>query len=104
MAKDLRVDVDALRMASDHVDVAADGLRTDHGSANERIGTAQTGWIGASGAALAAAATKWEEESAAHYADIIGHAADLRSAGARYVTTDDDGATDIEGTAAAMGL
>jgi len=104
MSRDLHVDLVALRMASDHLDVAADELRVGHGDSNDRIGNAQAGWIGSSGAALATTAAKWAEESAAHYADIIGHAADIRSAAARYLTTDGDEGDQIEGTAAAMGL
>ncbi len=76
-------------MAADHVDSAAEGLRTDHGVAQERIGTAQTGWIGTSGDALSKVAAKWEEDSTAHYNELIAHVEGFKAAAAQYVGTDD---------------
>ena len=78
MGEDLRVDPLEVRMAADHVDVAAEGLRTAHGSALERMGTAEAGWIGSSATALAATATKWEQDSAAHYTELVGHVEGFR--------------------------
>jgi WXG100 family type VII secretion target len=103
MGEDLRVDPLEVRMASDHVDVAADGLRTGHGSAHERMGAAQAGWIGSSAAALAATAAKWEQESASQYAELVGHVEDFRAAAARYVNTDSDGASQIDNAASKLG-
>lgn len=67
MSEDLRVDPVEVWIAADHVDVAAHGLRSAHGSAHERMGAAQASWIGSSAAALAAATAKWEEQSAGHF-------------------------------------
>lgn len=89
-------------MAADHVDLAADNLRAGHGSAHERMGAAQAGWIGTSAAALASAAAKWEQESAGLYSEIAGHAGDFRAAAARYVTTDDQQASDIDSAASKL--
>nr|WP_276822124.1 WXG100 family type VII secretion target [Mycolicibacterium mageritense] len=104
MANDLRVDVTTVQAAADRIDVAAEGLRSAHGAVHERIAAAQSGWIGASGAALTTATGKWEEESAARYTELTGHAESYRSAATSYVTTDDSEASDVEAAAAAMKL
>jgi WXG100 family type VII secretion target len=104
MGEDLRVDPVEVRMAADHVDVAADGLRADHGVAQERIGAAQAGWIGTSGDALAKLTAKWEEDSTRHYNDLIGHVEGFKSAAAQYVGTDNQAATDIEDAGPDLGL
>lgn len=102
MSEDLRVDPVDVQMAADHVDLAADNLRAGHGSAHERIGAAQAGWIGTSAAALASAAAKWEQESVALYSEIAGHAGAFRAAATRYVTTDNQQASNIEGAASKL--
>lgn len=84
----LRVDPTEVLIAADHVDVAADNLRADHGSAHSRIGAAQPGWIGSSAAALTASAAKWEEDSTRHYSELVGHVEALRSAASMYTGTD----------------
>lgn len=104
MPRKLSVDVEALHMAASHVDVAADDLRRAHSDANDRIGTAQAGWIGASGAALAAAATHWEHESAQWYAHLAEHASNFRSAGTQYTTTDQEAGAAITKIADTLGL
>ena len=90
-------------MAADHVDVAADGLKSDHGVAQERMGTAQAGWIGTSGTALSTLATKWEQDSTAHYTELVGHVEGFRSAAAQYVGTDKQGSDEIESAASNLG-
>jgi WXG100 family type VII secretion target len=103
MGEDLRVDPVEVRMAADHVDAAADDLRTAHGSALERMGAAQSGWIGSSAAALSKVASKWEQDSTAHYTELIGHVEDFRSAVAQYVGTDNQGAADIDKAGSNLG-
>lgn len=104
MGKDLQVDPVEVKMAADHVDVAADGLRSDHGVAQERIGTAQAGWIGTSGDALSKLATKWEEDTTRHYNELVAHVEGFKSAAANYVSTDHHGATEIETAGPDLGL
>ena len=104
MGKDLRVDPVEVRMAADHVDVAADGLRMDHGVAQERIGTAQAGWIGTSGDALSKLSTKWEEDTTRHYNELIAHVEGFKSAAANYVSTDNQEAADIGNAGPELGL
>lgn len=103
MGKDLRVDPAEVRMAADHVDAAADGLRTDHGVAQERIGTAKAGWIGTSGDALSKVAAKWEEDSAAHYSELVAHVEGFNAAAAQYVGTDNQESADIDTAASNLG-
>ncbi len=102
MADELKVDLSSVQVAADRIEVAAEGLRAAHGAVHDRITAAQSGWIGTSGPALANATGKWEDESAARYTELVGHAANYRSAVASYSTTDDNQASDIEATAAAM--
>jgi uncharacterized protein YukE len=71
--KDMRVDPVTLRASAGQTDVSADDLRAQHGSAHERIAAAQAGWIGASAVALTAKAAQWEEQSAAHYTELVKH-------------------------------
>lgn len=104
MGDEVRVDPAEVRMAADHVDVAAEGMRTDHGSAQERIGTASAGWIGTSGEALAKLSTKWEEDSTRHYTDLIGHVEGFKSAAANYVGADNKAATEIDNAGPDLGL
>jgi WXG100 family type VII secretion target len=103
MGKDLRVDPAEVRMAADHVDAAADGLRNDHGVAQERIGTAKAGWIGTSGDALSKVAAKWEEDSTRHYNELVAHVEGFKSAAAQYVGTDNQESTDIDNATSNLG-
>ncbi|WP_326547977.1 WXG100 family type VII secretion target [Mycolicibacterium sp. ND9-15] len=103
MSEELQVDPLEVRMAADHVGAAADALRSAHGTAHDRIGAAQAGWIGSSAAALAATTAKWEEESLSHYTELIGHVDDLRSAAANYVGTDHQEASGIDSAASRLG-
>jgi WXG100 family type VII secretion target len=103
VGKDLRVDPLAVRMAADHIDSAAGGLRADHGVAQERIGTAQAGWIGTSGNALSKLAAKWEEDTTAHYTELIKHVEGFTAAATQYVGTDNQESADIDNAAAKLG-
>lgn len=89
MDQDLRVNPADLRLWASRADAHAANLRSEHASAHERITAAQTGFIGASLAALAARLAHWEEETAAHHAELIVHSEHLRSAAKRYADTDD---------------
>jgi WXG100 family type VII secretion target len=103
MGEDLRVDPLEVRMAADHVDAAAEDLRTDHSSAQERMGTAQGGWIGTSATALSKVAAKWEADSTAHYTELVGHVEGFKSAAARYVGTDNQESTEIDNATSNLG-
>lgn len=104
MGDELRVDPVKVSAAADRIDTAADGLRAAHGSVLERITAAAAGWVGTSAAALSGAATRWQEQSAARYGELVGLAGDYRSAAASYVDTDEGEAADVRAAAAAMGM
>lgn len=104
MANDLRVDLPSVQAAAEQIEVAAEGLRSAHSAVHDRITAAQSGWIGTSGSALPTATGKWEDESAARYTELIGHAAGYRSAVASYSATDESKASDVQAAAAAMKL
>ena len=72
-------------------------------SAQERIGTAQTGWIGTSGDALSKVAAKWEEDSTAHYNELVAHVEGFKAAAAQYVGTDNQESADIENATSNLG-
>jgi WXG100 family type VII secretion target len=107
MPKLVRVDPVAVQQTGDTVDTTADALRAKHAAALESIGQAQSGWIGASQAALTAQMARWEDESASQYTELVGHAYDLRSAAFEYAKADEEGQTCIDAAAEgidAMGL
>ncbi|MDT5198935.1 MAG: hypothetical protein QOC69_1132 [Mycobacterium sp.] len=107
MPKLVRVDPVAVQQTGDSVDTTADVLRAKHAAAHESIGAAHSGWIGASQAALTAQMARWEEESASHYTELVGHAHDLRSSAFAYAKADEDGRRHVETAAEgidAMGL
>ena len=99
----LRVDPVEVLMAADHVDAAAEGLRTEHGSAQNRLGAAGAGWIGSSAAALTHVAAKWEQESAHHYSALVGHVEALRSTAVQYTQTDSHEAAAIDTAVSPLG-
>lgn len=103
----VRVDTWQLLQSACRVDATADDLRARHTSALGRVAAAQVGWVGSSAAALADRAQRWEEESSAHYAEILAHGEHLRAAAECYVDSDDDSGLDIDAVATAsssMGL
>lgn len=102
MANELKVDLPSVQVAAEKIEAAAEGLRAAHGAVHDRLTAAHSGWIGTSRPALTTATSKWEDESAARYTELIAQAADYRSAVASYGTTDDNQASEIEATAAAM--
>lgn len=102
MSNELKVDLPSVQAAAEKIEAAAEGLRAAHGAVHDRITAAKSGWVGTSGPALATATGKWEDESAARYTELIGHAEGYRSAAASYRATDDSQASAVEATAAAM--
>ena len=103
MGDELRVEPATLHASAGEIDVSADDLRAQHGSAHGRISAAQVGWIGTSAAALAAKAAQWEEESAAHYAELVKHGHNFRAAAASYLDTDSGAGAEIDNVASHLG-
>lgn len=104
MGDELRVDPTKVSAAADRIDAAAEGLRAAHAAVGDRITAAAAGWVGTSAAALSGAGTRWQEQSAAHYGDLVGLAGNYRTGAASYVHTDEAEAADVQTTAAAMGI
>lgn len=102
MSNELKVDLPSVQAAAEKIEAAADGLRAAHGAVHDRITAAKSGWIGTSGTALTTATGKWEDESAARYTELIGHAEGYRSAVASYGATDKNEAFSVQAAAAAM--
>jgi WXG100 family type VII secretion target len=88
--QELRVDPADVRIGANFVDMHAGDLHEGHDAAHKRITAAQSGWIGASEAALSARMTELEEETAAHCRELHGHRDNLRTAADSYDTTDTD--------------
>lgn len=104
MGDELRVDPTKVSAAADRIDAAAEGLRAAHNTVHDRITAAAAGWVGTSAAALSGAATRWQEQSAARYSELVGLAGDYRTGAASYVRTDEGEAADVHATATAMGI
>jgi WXG100 family type VII secretion target len=87
--KDLRVDPTDLRMSSDHMEMHRADLSAAHVAANSDIESAQAGWVGESGAVLAAMFTDWQAATAAMTSEIASHGAAFQSAAEQYATVDE---------------
>lgn len=96
MADHLKVDPIDLRLSSDHMDVFGAEFAAAHGMANGDIEVAQTGWVGASGAALQVKFAVWQEATASITTDITAHAAAFQNAAEAYATADDDSAEKLD--------
>lgn len=70
-------------------------LRAAHVAADGRIESAQAGVPAGSAAALTAAVTKWQADSAALFAGMSDHATALRDAATAYAQADEHGASAI---------
>jgi WXG100 family type VII secretion target len=99
VAKDVRVDPADLRMSSDHMDMHHADLSAAHSAANSEIESAQAGWVGASGAVLAAVFAEWQAATAAITSEIANHGAAFQSAAERYAAVDDASADSLKRTA-----
>jgi WXG100 family type VII secretion target len=97
MAERVRVDPVDLRMSSTHMEMRHAELSAAHIAANGAIEEAQAGWVGTSAAALQTKFAEWQAASAKLTADIAAHGAACRTAAEGYVTTDTDGAGQLDG-------
>lgn len=96
MGDPVNVDPIDLRMSSDHMDMHHGDLLAAHGAANGAIEEAQTGWVGASAAALHAKMAEWQSVTVQLCADIAAHGEAFRSAAAGYETTDANSAEALD--------
>lgn len=97
MAKSLKVDPIDLHASADHLNMHHADLRTAHGSADADIEDAQTGWVGASAAALQAKFAEWQATTEQLCGTIADHEQAIRTAAAQYQKTDEHGGRNIDG-------
>lgn len=97
MAERVRVDPIDLHMSSAHMDMRHAELSAAHIAANGAIEEAQVGWAGTSAAPLQAKFAEWQAATAKLAGDIAAHGAAFQSAAEGYLTTDTDGAGQLDG-------
>jgi WXG100 family type VII secretion target len=98
MADHLKVDPVDLHISSDHMDMHHVELQAAHAAADGAIEGAQTGWVGASAAALQSKMAQWQATTTRLCGDIASHGAAYRTAAELYTQNDTDsgGALDRE--------
>jgi uncharacterized protein YukE len=79
--KDFRVDIEALAGSAAHVAGQGDDLASAHLSSDNRIASAQSGWVGSSAAALQTRAVAWLETSRRLLTSVGDHALNLNNDG-----------------------
>jgi len=88
----LQVDLEALAGSAAQVTGQGEDLATAHLSSDNRIAAAQSGWVGASAAALDAKATTWLEISRRLLTRVGGHALDLNNDGIEFAALERENA------------
>ena len=76
-----RVDIEALAASAAHVAGQGDDLASAHLASDNRIASAQSGWVGSSAAALQARAAAWLETSRRLLTNVGDHALRLNNDG-----------------------
>lgn len=76
-----QIDMEALASSAAHVDGQGEDLATAHLSSDNRMAAAQSGWVGASAAALHTRAATWLETSRRLLTRVGGHALELNNDG-----------------------
>lgn len=74
-----RVDLETLAASAAQVSAQGEDLADAHVSSDNRITTVQSGWVGASAAALSTKTATWLETSRRLLARVGGHALDLNN-------------------------
>lgn len=99
MPKPLQVDAVDLGLSAAVIDSLADEVRAAHADADARIEAAQSGWVGASAAAMAAKRAAWQGFTSGMYAEMAAHSAKFRAAAHEFQATDSHGAEAIDAAA-----
>jgi uncharacterized protein YukE len=76
-----RIDLEALAGSAAHVAGQGEDLATAHVASDNRIAAAQSGWVGASAAALQTKTATWLATSRLLLTRVGGHALDLSNDG-----------------------
>jgi uncharacterized protein YukE len=82
--KNFRVDIEALASSAAHVAGQGDDLATAHLSSDNRIASAQSGWVGSSAEALQTRTAAWLETSRQLLTDVGDHALHLNNDGVSF--------------------
>jgi WXG100 family type VII secretion target len=85
-----RVDPAALAGSAAQVSAQGEELASAHLSSDNRVATAQSGWVGASAAALDAKAAAWLETTRDLLTRLGDHASDLAGDGIAFVALERD--------------
>lgn len=91
-----------LQVSAFAVDGYADSMKAQHAAADGRVEGAQRGLPLGAAAALRAATTSWQAESARLFARMVEHSAALRTSAAEYVRTDQDNGAAVDGAASTI--
>lgn len=95
MSEPLHVNPIDLHMSADHMSVHHTDLRTAHAAAASDIEAAQSGWVGASAAALQTKLAEWQGTTEQLCERIADHEQSFRAAGNAYQSADGDSAKSI---------
>jgi uncharacterized protein YukE len=90
-----RVDLSALAGSAAQVSAQGDDLASAHLSSDNRITNVQSGWVGASAAALSLKTSTWLETSRGLLARVGAHALDLTNDGIEYAALERDNAENL---------
>ncbi len=83
-----RVDIEALAASAAHVADQGDDLASAHLASDNRIASAQSGWVGSSAAALQARTAAWLETSRRLLTGVGDHALNLNNDGVTFAELD----------------
>jgi uncharacterized protein YukE len=90
-----RVDAAALAGSAAQVSAQGEDLASAHLSSDNRITNVQSGWVGASAAALSLKTSTWLETSRGLLARVGAHALDLTNDGIEYAALEHDNAENL---------
>lgn len=85
-----RVDLEALAGSAAHVAGQGDDLAAAHLASDNRIAGAESGWVGASAAALSTTAATWLQTSRRLLIRVGDHALDLNNDGIVFAAMETD--------------
>jgi WXG100 family type VII secretion target len=83
-----RVDIEALAASAAHVAGQGDDLASAHVASDNRIASAQSGWVGSSAAALQTRTAAWLETSRRLLTSVGDHALNLNNDGLSFAELD----------------
>lgn len=92
----MRLDLEALACSAAHVTGQGENLATAHLSSDNRIVSAQSGWVGTSAEALNVRMAAWLETSRRLLTRVGDHALDLNNDGIDFAATEQDNAEKLD--------